>query len=192
MRRRYIALFLLLFGFWLVIAGEADWEHILVGAVVALVTVWLWKDLVPQIPVSLSARGIMLFGRCLSTLIWSIVDSAISVTKTVVFGKPPVKPVMLTVRPALETNWGRVFLGNCITLTPGSVTIDINPETGVFTIHALNPEIAEGLCSWKIIDEIRALELWGKERVIHAPAAGGSYGVDSFGTLASDHGSDGS
>ena len=52
MRRRYIALFLLLFGFWLVIAGEADWEHILVGAVVALVTVWLWKDLVPQIPVS--------------------------------------------------------------------------------------------------------------------------------------------
>ncbi|NLA57786.1 MAG: Na+/H+ antiporter subunit E [Firmicutes bacterium] len=192
MRRRYVVLFLLLFGFWLVVAGEADWEHLLVGAAVALATVWLWKDLVPQVPISLSARRIMLFGRCLRTLIWSIIESAIAVTKAVLFEKPPAEPVMLTVRPALETNWGRVFLGNCITLTPGSVTIDIDPETGVFIIHALNPEIANGLCAWKLIDEIRALELWGKERAVHAPAAGGSYSVDSLGALAGDHGSDGS
>lgn len=192
MERRYIALFLLLFGFWLVVAGEADWEHILVGVLVALVTVWLWRDLVPQIPLSCSARGVLLFGQCLLTLVWSIIESAISVTRTVLFGNPPIEPVLLTVRPNLETNWGRVFLANCITLTPGSVTIDIDPETGVFIIHALNPEIAEGLCSWRIIDEIRALELWGKERAIYAPAAGGSYSLDPLGTLAGDHRPDGS
>jgi multicomponent Na+:H+ antiporter subunit E len=192
MHRRYFVLFLLLFGFWLVIAAEADLEHLLVGVVVAMATVWLWRGLVPNVPISLSARGPLLFGRCLWTLIWSIVDSSISVAKTLLFGKPPVEPVMLTVRPALETNWGRVFLANCITLTPGSVTIDVDPETGVFIVHALNPEIAAGLCSWKIIDEIRALELFGKERTANAPASGRPYRVDSVGALAGDHGPDGS
>jgi len=51
-------------------------------------------------------------------------------------------------------------LANCITITPGTVTVDIDPKTGQFIVHVLTGEAAAELFNWQIIREISHLESW--------------------------------
>ena len=53
---------------------------------------------------------------------------------------PLVDPVFMVLDPGLNTNWGRVLLATCITITPGTITVDIDPETGHFIVHALTEQ----------------------------------------------------
>ncbi|NLJ25937.1 MAG: Na+/H+ antiporter subunit E [Firmicutes bacterium] len=190
MRKRSVVLFTLLLAFWLVISAEADLQHIAMGAILALVAVWFWQDLGPRLPHVLSARELLLLGHCLVSLAWFVIQSNIAVAKSLLFSSPPVGPVFVVMRPPIESHWGRVLLATCITITPGTVTVDIDPETGQFIVHALTEETAAGLFDWQIIHEISNLESWRQRRAGHAVASSGSYGVDSLGTLAGDHRSD--
>ncbi|NMB11339.1 MAG: Na+/H+ antiporter subunit E [Firmicutes bacterium] len=191
MNKRSLVLCAILLVFWLVVSAEADLQHILVGALLALGTVWFWQDLGPRLPRLLSATELLLLGHCLVTLIRFIIQSNIAVAKTILLSSPPVGPVFVVMRPPIESNWGRVLLANCITITPGTVTVDIDPETGQFIVHALTEEAAHGLFDWQIIQEISNLESWGQRRAKHAVAASRSHGTNSVRTLAGDYRPDG-
>ncbi len=191
MRKRSLVLFALLLAFWLAISAEVDVQHLLVGAVLALMTVWFLHDLGPRLPRLLSAEELLLLGHCLMTLIRFIIQSNIAVAKTIILSSPPVGPVFVVMRPPIESNWGRVLLANCITITPGTVTVDIDPKTGQFIVHVLTDEAAAELFSWQIIREISHLETWSQRRTKHAVATDRSHGVDSHRALTSDYRSDG-
>ena len=49
----------------------------------------------------------------------------------------PIKPGIVKVRSVLKTSTGRTALANSITLTPGTLTMDVTND-GVFYIHWLN------------------------------------------------------
>jgi multicomponent Na+:H+ antiporter subunit E len=49
----------------------------------------------------------------------------------------PINPGIVKVRSVLKTDTGRTMLANSITLTPGTLTIDVSDD-GVFYIHWLN------------------------------------------------------
>ncbi|MGI6131842.1 MAG: Na+/H+ antiporter subunit E [Bacillota bacterium] len=191
MRKRSLVLCALLLVFWLAISAEVDLQHLLVGGVLALLTVWFWQDLGPRLPRLLSATELLLLGRCLMILIRFIIQSNIAVAKTILLSNPPVGPVFVVMRPPIESNWGRVLLANCITIAPGTVTIDIDPKTGQFIVHTLTEDAAAGLFDWQITREINNLESWGDRRAKNAVAASRPYGADSLRTLASDYRSDG-
>lgn len=163
MRKRSLVLCALLFLFWLAISAEVDLQHLLIGGLLVLLTVWFWQDLGPGLPRLLSSTELRLLGHCLVTLTQSIIQSNIAVAKTVLLSKPPVEPVIVVMRPPIESNWGRVLLANCITIAPGTVTIDIDPETGQFIVHALTEEAATGLFNWQVTREISSLESWGRK-----------------------------
>jgi multicomponent Na+:H+ antiporter subunit E len=57
------------------------------------------------------------------------------VAKRVITGD--INPGIVKFNPHLKTNHGRMMLANSITLTPGTLTVDVDDE-GVFYIHALN------------------------------------------------------
>ncbi|NMB45661.1 MAG: Na+/H+ antiporter subunit E [Firmicutes bacterium] len=187
MRKRSFVLFALLLVFWLVVSAEVDSQHLVVGAVLAVMTVWFWQNLGPRLPRLLSGTELLLLGHCLVTLVRFIIQSNIAVAKTILLSSPPVGPVFVVMRPPIESNWGRVLLANCITITPGTVTIDIDPETGQFIVHALTEEAARGLFDWQIIHEVSNLESWKQRRAKHAVAASGSHGVDSLRPVAGDY-----
>ena len=46
--------------------------------------------------------------------------------------------------PGLKTGFARFVLANSITLTPGTITIEIT-EDGIYSVHALTGELKEGL-----------------------------------------------
>lgn len=190
MRKRSLILFASLLAFWLMISAEVDIQHLMAGAVLAFLTVWFWQDLGPRLPHLLSFSELLQLGYCLLILIRFIIQSNIAVAKTVLLSKPPAGPVFVVIRPPIESNWGRVLLANCITITPGTVTVDIDPKTGQFIIHALTDEAGAGLFDWQVTREISKLESLRKRRAKHAVVAGRPHDTDSLSTLASDYRSD--
>ena len=188
MSKRSLTLAVLLLAFWLIAAGSLSWQHILAGAVLSVITIWFWHDLGPQLPRLLSWRELVQLGKCLILLIYKVLQSNFAVIKTIVFNVPRVSPVFLVLDPPLETNWGRVFLATCNTLTPGSVTVDVDPKSGRFIIHALTEETAIGVIYWRMIDEIRKLETYRQRRSAHVVDTSRAYGSDSRSALAGNSG----
>jgi len=157
-RKRLIVLFIILFAFWLVISSAADLQHVLVGALIAFLTVWFWHDLGPRLPEVPSVRRLLRLGWCLVLMVGYVIQANISVAKAMLFSRHSVDPVFMVLDPGLSTHWGRVLLATCITITPGTITVDIDPETGHFIVHALTEQTGKDLLYWRLIDKIRKLE----------------------------------
>ncbi|NLM09259.1 MAG: Na+/H+ antiporter subunit E [Clostridiaceae bacterium] len=191
MRGRRLVLFILLLIFWFVISQEADLQHILAGVLVAFITVWFWQDLDTRQPGILSFRALLKLCRCLVLIVWYIIQSNIAVIKTLLFSNPPVNPVFVEFEPGIKSKWGRILFATCITITPGSVTVDIDPETGRFLVHALTEETADGIVNWRMIDEIKSLETQMQRGAEHVVDNGRLYGFDTGNTRSGNYRSNG-
>lgn len=90
-------------------------------------------------PIFLSAR----LPSYLVWLLWEIVKSNIDVIRLVWQRKPAISPTVFRVRVSQKTDLGRVFYANSITLTPGTITLDVQDD--MFEVHALTRAGAEGV-----------------------------------------------
>ena len=68
---------------------------------------------------------------------YSVIKGGIDVAYRVLHPAMPIKPGIVRVQSVLQTSTGRTALANSITLTPGTLTMDVT-DTGVFYIHWLN------------------------------------------------------
>ncbi len=64
----------------------------------------------------------------------------------------PITPQVMTFKTKLETDISNVTLANSITLTPGTITIDIRDE--VFYVHALSQKVADDLNAGEMEDRV--------------------------------------
>jgi multicomponent Na+:H+ antiporter subunit E len=76
-------------------------------------------------------------------LLWEIVKANIDVTKRVL-GLAEISPTMVRIKATQKTDLGIVIFANSITLTPGTISIDVD-EDGYILVHALSREGTEGL-----------------------------------------------
>lgn len=167
MYKRSFISFIFLLIFWVVISAVVNFEHIIIGVFLSLITVWFWKDFKPKLPSLLSPMELLLFVRCIIMLIGYVIKSNIDVAKILLFSNKSVTPIFIEMDLGIKSDWGRVFLATCITITPGTITVDFDPETGRFTIHALTIETAESLYYWRLITEIKNLERIVQRRHAH-------------------------
>ena len=72
-----------------------------------------------------------------------IVKSSISVTRVVLDPKLPISPTVVELEAAPKGPIGQVILGNSITLSPGTVTLDV--YEGRLSVHCLTQEGADAL-----------------------------------------------
>lgn len=158
MYKRSAVLFAALFIFWIIIAGAMDLQHIIVGIFVSLLTVLFWKDLNPKLPTILSPLELLMFGRLILILVGYVIKSNIDLIKILLFSDLRAGSLFIKLEPNIETDWGRVFLSSCITITPGTITIDFDPKTNSFTVHAITRETGIDLYYWKMISEVKDLE----------------------------------
>lgn len=49
-----------------------------------------------------------------------------------------IRPGIVRFNPALNTDLGRTLLANSITLTPGTLTVDVDDDSGDFYVHWIN------------------------------------------------------
>lgn len=81
-------------------------------------------------------------------LIIDIVKSSITVTRIILNPKLPISPTEVEIEAAPKGPVGQAILGNSITLSPGTVTIDVHE--GRLRIHCLTKEGADELMACDI------------------------------------------
>ncbi len=89
-------------------------------------------------------------------LLLEIAKSNIDVARIILSGKMNIDPVMIRLKAGQTTEMGQVIYGNSITLTPGTITVDI--EDGELLVHALTQSGADGLHEGEMDRRITALE----------------------------------
>lgn len=89
-------------------------------------------------------------------LLVEIAKSNIDVAKIVLSPEPAIDPVMIKTNATQQTGLGRVIYGNSITLTPGTITVDM--EGDVVLVHALTQAGADGVHEGGMDRRVTALE----------------------------------
>ncbi len=89
-------------------------------------------------------------------LIKEITIANIQMIKIVVNKKSEIHPVMIKVKVPLKTNVARVLLANSITLTPGTITAEL--EDDYYTIHCVDSAFAEGIENSSFVKILERLE----------------------------------
>jgi multicomponent Na+:H+ antiporter subunit E len=89
-------------------------------------------------------------------LLWEIVLSNLHVAKTILSPSLPVQPQLVRVNVTQKTVLGQVVHANSITLTPGTITLDV--RDGSFLVHALTDHTAAGVLSGDMDARVTALE----------------------------------
>ncbi|MCK5690362.1 Na+/H+ antiporter subunit E [Myxococcota bacterium] len=69
---------------------------------------------------------------------WAIIKSNLDVARRVISPSLPIKPGIVRVKTKLKSPTGRYMLANSITLTPGTLTVDMCEEN--FYIHWIDVE----------------------------------------------------
>lgn len=85
--------------------------------------------------------GIRPFTNYAPYLISEIIKSNLEVTKIILSPKMPLSRTMIDVHAQQKSEMGRVILANSITLTPGTVSVNMDDDT--ILVHALSFEGAE-------------------------------------------------
>lgn len=135
----------MLFATWLVLSGHYDPLLIVLGLASCAVVLFVIHrmDVIDREghPVHLTWR----FALYLPWLTAEIAKANIDVARRILPGGPGIGPTMLRVRATQGTDLGRVIFANSITLTPGTVSVEVD-EDGIL-VHALSREAADGLAA---------------------------------------------
>ena len=134
-----------LFLFWIVLSGKFDAFHLTVGALsaagIAAATARLGR-LTPRVS-GHHAHTWDHWPFFLPWLAWQIVLSAVQVAKIVLHPDLPISPRVVKFRCRLPNNVAHLTLANSITLTPGTVTVDLHDDE--YTIHAMTQKAGDNL-----------------------------------------------
>jgi len=72
----------------------------------------------------------------LTVFFWNLMLANIDVAYRVITGR--IRPGIVRIRPGLRSDLGRTVLANSITLTPGTLTVDIDRKNGDLFVHWIN------------------------------------------------------
>lgn len=151
-----ISLTAVLFGAWLLLSGRFTALPISFGvlSVAVAVGIALRMDVIDH-----ESHPVHLTWRIPAYWFWllvKIVKSNLDVARTILGVGDPPAPNVATVKPSQRTELGQVIHANSITLTPGTIAIEL--EDGEITVHALTRASAEDLATGAMDERVSRLE----------------------------------
>ena len=156
-----LSLGLLLFLLWMLLSGHSEPLLLWLGLASVTVTVLIAKrmDLIDREghPIHLSLKGFAYW----PWLIWEIAKANVDVARVIISRDMPIEPVLLDIEGSQKSELGLVIFGNSITLTPGTVTVDL--EGGTLRVHALTRSAADDLLGGVMDRRVSLLEGLGDE-----------------------------
>ncbi len=136
MRKSQIILFILAFLVWSFLAWPLDYQHLIIGIFVAGFVSLLTGDMFIKRPhVFKSVSRYLWFLYYVPLFIWECIKANIDVAYRVAHPDLPINPGIVKVKTTLKSDTALTFLANSITLTPGTMSVDIDEENGFLYIH---------------------------------------------------------
>ncbi len=133
---RYCLSFFALFGIWLALVATFNWEELLVGAVLSAVTAVLGYRYMIPVGVNFSPRKLAYLIAYIPVFFWEMIKANFDVAYRVLHPRMPIKPGIVLIKTKLSSDSGKLALANSITLTPGTLTMDVRGDN--LLIHWIN------------------------------------------------------
>jgi len=151
--QNFTVTFLLLLSFWSILSGKFDFFHITLGVICSLIVSFFTHNMLFA-NVRLGDMRVILkrFFFYVPWLIYQIAMSTFHVSAIALSPKMPISPRIIRFKTKLESDISWVTLANSITLTPGTITMDI--QDGEFIVHALDKKAADELDAGEMEDRI--------------------------------------
>ena len=153
---RALSLGIVLFSLWLLLSGHFEPLLLVLGILSCLVvvTIALRMEVIDHEshPIQLTRR-IPLYWLW---LLWQIAKANVAVSKLILNPALPISPRIIRVKASQPSDLGRVVYANSITLTPG--TVSINLEGDHIEVHALTEELADDLKTGDMDRRVTRLE----------------------------------
>ncbi|MBI9053793.1 MAG: Na+/H+ antiporter subunit E [Bacteroidales bacterium] len=123
---KHIVLFITALIFWLLLTFNLTTANIIVGIVAALVTSFIFgRYFTTSISKLLQPQRYFWFFAYLIIFIWECLKANIEVAYLVLHPAMPIKPGIVKIKTDLKTDIAKTTLANSITMTPGTITVDI-------------------------------------------------------------------
>lgn len=150
----YIILLMLL---WIVFNGKFTWEIFWIGL---LVSSAIYLFCVKFIGYSFKSelkiiKKMPLVVKYLAVLLKEIVVANVIVLSMLIKGEK-VSPVLYSFTSDLKTNGAKVALSHSITLTPGTITVELIDN--IFIVHCLDKSLSKGLKDSEFIKILKQIE----------------------------------
>ena len=153
--KKSIATFLVLAAMWQTWSGHTETLIRGFGLGSCLFVTWL----VGRMDASDGAAPGWLSLRVISYLPWlilEIIKSNLHVARIILSPSLPISPRLVRTKASQTTDLGQVIYANSITLTPGTITLDV--RNGAFLVHALTEDTAQGVESGEMDAKVKWLE----------------------------------
>lgn len=155
--KQYLSLTVILAVFWLINSGHYTPLLLGLGALSVLLILYVIKRMErvdgesePSIVMSVYLPYYLFW------LVIEIVKSNIDVVMRVWKGEEAISPTVFKVKASQKSDVCRVLYANSITMTPGTITLDIDGDT--FEVHALSGDGKAGVMTGEMDRQVSKLE----------------------------------
>lgn len=118
-----------LFVVWLLLSGRFNLPDMVLGLLVAGLVAWLSR---PQLALLAGLKFSPLLpwylARYLAVFIWALLKANFDMARRVLSPRLPINPALVSVRTRLQSPLGQLILANSITLTPGTLSVDVEGD----------------------------------------------------------------
>jgi multicomponent Na+:H+ antiporter subunit E len=123
---RYITLFILSLIFWLLLTFKLNVPNIIVGSVASLLcSLFFGRFFVMNVYKLLQPQRYFWFIVYLIVFIWECLKANLDVAYRVLHPAMPIRPGIVKVKTSLKSDLAKMLLANSITMTPGTISVDI-------------------------------------------------------------------
>ncbi len=158
-----VILFILGFVVWAALNWPVDWQNVIVGIVVAGFVTYIAGDLFIRAPrLFKRPTRYLWFLYFIPLFLWECVKANLDVAYRVIHPDIPINPGIVKIKTSLKSDTALTFLANSITLTPGTMSVDVDKDKGFLYIHWINVkdkdvDLATKLIAWKFENILRRI-----------------------------------
>jgi multicomponent Na+:H+ antiporter subunit E len=135
---RRLVYFILAFVVWILLAWRLDLQVVIAGLITAAAVSMLFIEILPREHcVFCSATRIFWFLVYVPVFFFYVIRANLDVVYRALHPKMPINPGIVKIKTNLKTDSGITALANSITLTPGTLTVDLTDD-GYLYVHWIN------------------------------------------------------
>ncbi len=140
---------LLLFLFWIVLTASFSLISIILGIICSFLTAIIARSVLAiGLDKAITIPVLIRFPFFAVALIWEIIKANVNLAFIVISPRLPIDPRIIRLKTGLKGDLERTMFADSITLTPGTLTVDVQDD--IFYVHCLAPHHQKGLLEGRL------------------------------------------
>jgi multicomponent Na+:H+ antiporter subunit E len=132
--KNWLLMFVITLIVWVLLSNSLAMENILPGIIIALlIGILFCRQCQVFSEINLTPKAFLYTFLYLGVFFIDLVKSNLDVARRVLTPSLPINPGIVEVKTSLKSKFGRMLLANSITLTPGTLTVEVSDDS--FFIH---------------------------------------------------------